>query len=641
VNTRTLYRALFASALATAAPLTASGDTGAPFPTPQPAGEKPNPSPAAAPEAKPVPAAPKAEAPSPKPEQPAPRIDQPAPGPDPAAAAPEPPKAETPAPAAPEAPKAAPTAAPMDAAAPMMPAPAEGGAAEGGAAEGAAEGAAQPPFQVSVGDVQISGEEFEMDPTTGLITVSGNPRAVRGDEEIRATRMIINPRTFQFTAEGNVIIRQGGREVRSNRATYNFQQKQGQAETAIAVVKAYNVHAEQIVIKPGPVYEARKARFSTCDREHKHYEVYSRVMDVIPGDRMVANDAGVDLLGIRLFTVPRIAKSLREGDDDDRSYLPQFGYDSHNGPYVRKDFSIHRGNPVWIDGDIQINTLREPQGGFLFGTPGRFKYVASVFYRDVAPNQRNPHLQVSSLPEFGLVWSSQKDAQPGRFLGDRVQNVRYPRPLDVSRSWIFSGQVTAGFFRQHHGERNNDPDGRSQNGGRLVVQGQAVLPVVKLGPIGLNDLRLFARQSIYDNEDTFFSAGTGIGKEVRTGHWSFRLDRFDTYTSGKTPFLFDDIELRHEWRPKIEFSSGGFAFSYFTRLDNDLKVYDQVFEFSKLFHCIRPTLTYRTRRNEFFLEIRIPGLSGKSDRRPPGEPRTEKGSDDAPEKSTPPAEMQP
>ena len=103
--------------------------------------------------------------------------------------------------------------------------------------------------------------------------------------------------------------------------------------------------------------------------------------------------------------------------------------------------------------------------------------------------------------------------------------------------------------------------------------------------------------------------------------------------------MFDDLELRHEWRPKLAFRTPGFDFTYYTRISEGGEIFDQVFEVSKLLHCIRPTLSYRARRNEVFLEIRIPGLSGKN--RGPGRPRSEQdgepGEPTTPPPPTPPA----
>jgi len=493
-----------------------------------------------------------------------------------------------------------------------------------------------PPVQVSVGDVIITGEVFETDSTTGLITVTGNPRAVRGTDEIRATRMIINPRTLQFTAEGDVVIRQGGREMRGTRATYNFEQQGGQIEKVRTVSGPYFIHAEQVILKPGGQYEARRSRYTTCDRDHPHWSIYSRVVDVIPDERLTAYNAGLDLLSMRLFTVPRVTRPLGQEEADERDRIPGFGYDSQNGPYIRQEFHLIRNGPVWMDADVQLNSFHEPNGGVRFGTGGRLKYVASAFYRDVAPNQRTPHLEVSRLPEVGVVWSSNERIHPGRFLGDRIQNVRYDRSLDVSRSWVFAAQATVGFFRQHRGERVPDPDAASKNGARALIQAQAVLPLVQVGPLRLNDLRLFARQSYYDNGDAYATYGTGIGKKVRWGNFQFQINRFDMFSSGQTPFFFDDLDLRHEWRPEFSYQTRGFELSYYTRINADTYgFYDHVISVSKLFHCIRPTLTYRVRRSEVFFEIRIPGLGGGPTNKA-GESRTEAG--DAP---PPPKEMQP
>ncbi|HTE19664.1 MAG TPA: hypothetical protein VK689_14955, partial [Armatimonadota bacterium] len=340
--------------------------------------------------------------------------------------------------------------------------------------------AAQEPI-ISVGEVQIFGDDFEMDPQTGLTTVTGNPRAVRGDEEIRATRMIINPRTRQFTAEGDVIIRQAGREFRTTRATYNFDEQTGQVEDVRTVLKNYHVRAGQLLLKPGPRYEGRRTRFTTCDREHPHYSIFARSLEIVPEQYLEARHASLSLMGLRLLTIPRLRKSLRPRDDDDdgRSLIPSIGYNSYNGPYVRDQFQLRTKNPVWIDADVQLNTFNEPNAGIRAATPGRLQYVGSLFYRDIAENQRAPHLQVSRLPELGVVWRPGQVPRPGQFLPHQVPGVRYPRELDISTNWRFAGQITGGFFRQHRGDRTNLHDSESTSAARLSVQGQGVLPVLR------------------------------------------------------------------------------------------------------------------------------------------------------------------
>lgn len=479
--------------------------------------------------------------------------------------------------------------------------------------------------RLSVEGVTIQGDVIEgPDPTTGLITVTGNPRATRGPDEIRATRLVLNPLTRQFTAEGDVIVRQGGREFRATRLTYNFDQQEGQAEGVTTVQNTYYVRAEQMTLLPGGLQEYRRARVTTCDRRHPHYSLFCRKIHVKPEDQLVAEGVGVDVGGFRIVTVPRLTKSLARDDDDERESLyPSFGYDSRNGPYVEKEFRLKESAPVWLRADVRLNSLREPQGGILAATPGHLQFVGTLFYRDNAENQRARHMHVTRIPEVGVVWSSTNDRpRPGRFLPHQIAGVGYPRALDISSRWRLAAELSGGYFRQHRGDDLRGPDSIGKDGARLSFQAQAVLPYVKLGPLSLNGLRLMARQNVYDTGDKFTVFGTGIGKHVRLGKFRVGVDRFDHYTVGSTPFLFDDLELKEEWRPRLEYSTRQFSFSYHARIrgqGGDL--YDQEFSVSKLFHCIQPRLTYRVRRQEIFLEIRIPGLSGGGRRRV-GESRT-------------------
>ncbi|MGV3721394.1 MAG: hypothetical protein ACO1SX_10845 [Actinomycetota bacterium] len=476
--------------------------------------------------------------------------------------------------------------------------------------------------KVALGDVTIYGDQIERDPATGVFVVTGNPRAVYGADELRADRLTIDPITQDFTAEGSVVIIQGGREIRATRANYRFVDREGQAEDVREQFGPYYIRAERLQLKGGPVYEALRAAFSTCEIEPTpHYQFYSRNIQIFPGKELIARNVGLDLLGHRLLTIPKLRKSLAPGGDDDRTIYPSIGYSKYTGPYARQEMTLRRGEPIWLDADYQINTFREPSGGVRASTNGRIQLRATAYYRDLAENQRVRFLQVSRLPEVGLVWSPNQGPSPGNFLPHQVGAVRYPRQLDVSTKWRIAAEVSGGYFRQHRGDRILEEDSRSKWGARVKAQAQGVLPQADLGPIRLNDLRFMARQTFYDSGDAFTVLGTGIGKRVKFKNLQLGIMRLDQYTSGSTPFLFDDVELRQEWRPRLEYNTPGFNFTYMARIRRDGGLYDQVFSVSKLFHCIEPRFTYRTRNADFFFEIRIPGLSSFGKARP-GEPRT-------------------
>ena len=494
---------------------------------------------------------------------------------------------------------------------------------------------------VQVMDVTVSGDQFDEDLTTGNVTVTGNPRVVRGDEELRATRIIINRRTQQVTAEGDVILRRGVQEFHASRATYNFPEQTGQADNVKSVFRTVYLNAEQIFFKPGGVYEYRKTKVTTCDKPEPHYLLSTRSVDVVPGERMIVHGAGFDLLGVRLITLPTFEKNLQRDNDERQSLIPGFGYDRFDGPYLRKEFTLRQKSPAWVFADIQLNAFQDPQGGVVAATPGKLQWVGSVFYRDVAENQRAPHLTVSRLPELGAVYTNSADPRPGRFLPNQIFGVQAPDSLALSQKWRIAASLTGGYFQQYHGQDTEGvPENRNVSGGRLQAQAQAVLPLLKVGPLSLNNLRLLARQSVYDHGDAYTLLGTGIGKRIKINNFTLGVDRFDQWTIGHTPFLFDRVELRGEWRPRIEYHTRGTNVSYYLRLRNEGGIYDQVVAVSHVFHCIEPRLSFSARRGEIFLEFRIPGLIGLN-RSGIGEPRSQDTQDQTRPATRRPIETQP
>ncbi|MBM3457043.1 MAG: hypothetical protein FJX77_00705 [Armatimonadetes bacterium] len=479
----------------------------------------------------------------------------------------------------------------------------------------AATAAALQQQEVTVGDIRFRGDVIETSNETGLTTITGNPEITRGPDRLRATRIVLNPSNRQITAEGNVILNQGDQEFLADRATYSLESREGELERVRTRISDYFLNAEKIRLLAGPRYVAERIRFTACDDEHPHYQTFARRMEIRPRERMLARGLGLDLLGTRLATLTGFERSLRPGQESGgqgKNQYPSFGFDNRNGFYVERQFDVREKGPVWLDAYARINSSREPFLGLQAATAGDLQFVGSLFYRDFAENQRSRNLQVSRLPELGIVWTPGRDApRPGRFLPHQVTGMRRPPYLHYSRDWQFAAQVTVGYFRQHRGDDRIRDDSTSRSGGRIQFQAQALLPYVKLARnITLNDLRLFGRQSVYDNNSAHAVLGVGIGKTFKLGNWRFGVDRYDQYTSGRTPFLFDDVELRNEWRPRFEFKTRNFNFSYFARLRaGGGGVFDQVFEISRNFHCLEPRLVYGVRQGFIGIDLRIAGLN--------------------------------
>lgn len=72
--------------------------------------------------------------------------------------------------------------------------------------------------------------------------------------------------------------------------------------------------------------------FTTCDRKEPHYEFLSRRISIYPGDKIVARDTDIIVLGKRLLRLPYLVFFLRE-----KQYplTPEFGQNSEDGYFAR------------------------------------------------------------------------------------------------------------------------------------------------------------------------------------------------------------------------------------------------------------------------------------------------------------------
>ncbi len=122
--------------------------------------------------------------------------------------------------------------------------------------------------------------------------------------------------------------------------------------------------------------------------------------------------------------------------------------------------------------------------------------------------------------------------------------------------------------------------------------------------------QLFLRRSFYDTGDSYSVGGIAARRDWRWGpHWSSGLRAFWHKTNGQTPYAFDRVEIRTELQPALAYSSGGTTWSWAGRLDVDRwQFFDHEFAIARVLHCIEPRLSYRTRRRQFGLDLRIVGL---------------------------------
>jgi hypothetical protein len=469
---------------------------------------------------------------------------------------------------------------------------------------------APPPEAEELLEITIDAAHIEGD--QHRVEARGNVRVRAGEDTLTADQATADLDTNELAAEGSVTLSRAGEVIQGERVRYNWETREGRAENARTVVRNVILRAKELTTTARRA-DAMDARATTCDLPRPHYRITARRIVLFPRRRLVAYSASIWLGKTRLLTVPRHEVSLQRGEAS-QSPFPSIGFNRRDGLTLRKSVTIVDQPSLLLDLNTTVAFRRGLLGGIEATCPGSPAFIAAATFREDAPSQRIRFLEVSRLPEVGVAISSPARARRPRRVPTQAQSVRSEtdptdRTEQTSRRWEWAAQGTIGYFRQRRdfGPREERFD---RDGGRLDLRALAARRNVRLGPIRLSSVGLLARVSWYHTGERFSLLGVATGDSWRLGkNVNLSLRRFMHVTEGSTPFRFDSPDLRNEWRPGIGLTLGKTSLAWEGRYDeNRGGFFDQEFVLARKVHCLEPRVSYRTRRRQWGLDIRIIGL---------------------------------
>jgi lipopolysaccharide export system protein LptA len=473
---------------------------------------------------------------------------------------------------------------------------------------------------------------------------TGEVTLTQGTLRLSADRLTANKDTGQIDAEGNVVLTQPGRTVRGQQLSYNTDTQRIHGTAAETVVNGVIVRARTLD-GTAASYSLAGASVTTCDLPKPHYRLSARSVVVTPNDRVVAKQVGVWFLGLRLFVVPRLTARIGESrGEGGESIFPRFGSNSRDGFFVGKVLPLLEQPRLYVDFDGRLSVRRGLTGGFDAASPlgPGWQLISALKYRDEAPNQRTQFLEVDRLPEVGVLWLSptptprgrrptrrsrpprgnaeapaepataaaaEPDFHPAREVGSDAEHQPGLLSPPSPGRWFLRAQATAGYFHQLEGlAASGEADSLSH--GRLDFRATASRSGLRIAGVKLPILQLFARESFYDDGESLNLFGLGARQSWRlSSHWSSRLQAFFHQPGGSTPFAFDRVEIRTELQPELIYQRGGTTLGWLGRVDLDRgQLFDQEYSIARVLHCLEPRLSYRSRRRQITLEVRIVGL---------------------------------
>lgn len=452
--------------------------------------------------------------------------------------------------------------------------------------------------------IKVVADSVQSDLETLQFTAEGNARITYGETVLTADSVTGDMTTGDVVAHGNVTFKSLDRNLTSDAFTYNFKTKNGLANNADATANHVFFHGEQLQANPEG-YKIAKSKFTSCDHNPPHYYITARELNIIPGDKMIAKEARIVMLGKTLVTLPSYTVSL-DIEKKKSTKLPVFGISENNGPYAGYEFNLSNGSETMGGLDVRLSTKHFFQGGLLYDRIAGKPVFARLTYRQSFFSTTDRFLMVSRLPEVGMRFAS-SDMQENMLLSrDALDSPRGTfSPLDSmdkSGKLNIISEVGIGRFKEYPTRTN-------------FIRAEA-RSVAWLNPIPVIDDKTFispgasVRFSHYGNGDNYSSLGARLAVARKLGNDTYVSLTYTTHAvSGKTPFEFDRVELPTELTGKIGFSVKGYKLAVGARYDPRTDtIFDSDYSISKVFHCVEPKITWKRQFNDLSFDIGIVGF---------------------------------
>jgi len=445
--------------------------------------------------------------------------------------------------------------------------------------------AAAEPVTLTLSADEITGS-LEAD---GVLEAVGNARINYQDGSIAADRIHLDQGQRVAAATGNVRVEREGQRLTGRELMYNLADGQGVIYDAEAEVHEPTRRGELVAFLMGKelslgqnISYIIKGRFTTCDHKNPHYSISADQWRYVPGKRIVARGAQVQIYGLKLPKVRKLTYRLGKHEAASTGLTPRFGYSHVDGPYLGVETSLQPdGSPFEAGLEGRMSLMQGFRGtGYTGLDTDNWSLEAAYGINEDAYNDVRTGLLIDRLPEVAFR---------GRW------------PVGKGSATNFGVQAGWGRFRESPGRISAD---------RRHVEGN-LTHIGVLGPDAFFETSAGFRYSDYGTGEYYrvitgrFRLSGGLGHRF-DGH----LDYVQRFVTGSTPFEFDDVDITHEvatgfdWRLTKKWRVG-------TELRYDIdrgKVRRAGFELGRTFHCLEYNVHYDTVWRDLGFGISIPGL---------------------------------
>ncbi len=209
-------------------------------------------------------------------------------------------------------------------------------------------------------ELVLEADRVQYDTNARTLEATGNVRVRYLDVRLWADEAFVDLARGEIWVRGRVVLEQAGRRLVADRIRYRLRTREAFAAQVRTVVDGIYYRAEEARLQ-GNVLEALNALATLCDPTSPLVHVTARRITLVPGQSLVAEDAGLWVGNTRFVGLGRLEMPLRERPFEENLPRPEAGYDATSGFWLALRYPYRAGD-VLGEAYLRYGTLLGVEG---------------------------------------------------------------------------------------------------------------------------------------------------------------------------------------------------------------------------------------------------------------------------------------
>ena len=282
----------------------------------------------------------------------------------------------------------------------------------------AAKGKSTPP---SSREVEAVADQLEYKRDDKKIIARGNVVVTYGEIKMTSDYAEVETEKKKAYARGHVVVMRGDSlAAKGEEVYYDFEHERGRFPDGRSIQWPFFIGGKEVEQIEKQKFRVEDASITTCDLERPHYQIRAKHVTVYTGDKIIARNITLHILGKKVFWWPYAVIPLQKPLESPIQIQP--GYSSQYGGYIltTKGFSITRS--LWGKWHIDWRAKRGFGAGADFDyhidrvkTDGSIKTYLTQDKNAPATGIQNPYASREDRARGRITWRSRTDFNPNTY----------------------------------------------------------------------------------------------------------------------------------------------------------------------------------------------------------------------------------